>query len=171
MLLNASQNGRASLGDAIYRCITDDAFDPDQFLESMDLSTEHKVLDLKNRIEASIIIWMRKMHNKDTKSSWGSAVSMEKREQFEERAETILHLIKQRFPGIPQSALDTSKIQYTKVSTQTCIKPDLLLLLHHVPKCFDLCAGCRAVDPRKLLEDLRELGFRCDVANRRCPSC
>ncbi|CAL9748051.1 unnamed protein product [Musa acuminata subsp. burmannicoides] len=116
------KNGRASLGDAIYRCITDDAFDPDQFLESMDLSTEHKVLDLKNRIEASIIIWMRKMHNKDTKSSWGSAVSMEKREQFEERAETILHLIKQRFPGIPQSALDTSKIQYTKDVGQSILE-------------------------------------------------
>ncbi|CAL9110736.1 unnamed protein product, partial [Musa textilis] len=116
------KNGRASLGDAIYRCITDDAFDPEQFLESMDLSTEHKVLDLKNRIEASIIIWMRKMHNKDAKSSWGSAVSMEKREQFEERAEAILHLIKQRFPGIPQSALDTSKIQYAKDVGQSILE-------------------------------------------------
>ncbi|RWW78387.1 hypothetical protein BHE74_00013393, partial [Ensete ventricosum] len=112
---NAMQNGRASLGDSIYRSITYDDFDPEEFLESMDLSTEHKVLDLKNRIEASIIIWMRKMHNKDTKSTWGSAVSMEKREQFEERAETILHLLKLQFPGIPQSALDTSKIQYSKI--------------------------------------------------------
>ena len=110
------QNGRASLGDAIYRSITLDVFDPEQFLSSMDLSTEHKVLDLKNRIEASIVIWKRKMHNKDGKSSWGSAVSMEKREQFEERAETILHLIKQRFPGISQSTLDISKIQFNRVS-------------------------------------------------------
>jgi len=31
----------------------------------MDMSTEHRVLDLKNRIEASIVIWKRKMHNKD----------------------------------------------------------------------------------------------------------
>lgn len=82
----------------------------------MDTSTEHKVVDLKNRIEASIVIWKRKMHNnKDGKSAWGSAVSLEKREQFEERAETILHLIKQKFPGIPQSALDISKIQYNQV--------------------------------------------------------
>ncbi|CAL9093907.1 unnamed protein product [Musa acuminata var. zebrina] len=116
------KNGRASLGDSIYRSITDDGFDPEEFLESMDLSTEHKVLDLKNRIEASIIIWIRKMHNKDTKSSWGSAVSMEKREQFEERAETILHLLKLRFPGIPQSALDTSKIQYSKDVGQSILE-------------------------------------------------
>ncbi|XP_057985646.1 rho guanine nucleotide exchange factor 8-like [Hevea brasiliensis] len=108
------KNGRASLGDSIYKSITVEFFDPEQFLSTMDLSTEHKVLDLKNRIEASIVIWKRKMHQKDGKSSWSSGVSLEKREQFEERAETILIILKQRFPGIPQSVLDISKIQYNK---------------------------------------------------------
>lgn len=110
------QNGRASLGDSLYKHITDEYFDPDQFLCAVDMSSEHKILDLKNKIEASIIIWKRKMNNKDSKSSWGSAVSMEKRELFEERAETILLLLKQRFPGISQSSLDISKIQYNRVS-------------------------------------------------------
>ncbi|CAI9100349.1 OLC1v1037328C1 [Oldenlandia corymbosa var. corymbosa] len=108
------KNGRASLGDSVYKNITVEFFDPEQFLSTMDLSSEHKVLDLKNRIEASIVIWKRKMHQKDGKSPWGSAVSLEKRELFEERAETILLLLKQRFPGLPQSSLDISKIQYNK---------------------------------------------------------
>ncbi|OIW04910.1 hypothetical protein TanjilG_23913 [Lupinus angustifolius] len=108
------KNGRASLGDTIYRSITDDYFDPDQLLGTMDLSSEHKILDLKNKIEASIVIWKRKMNQKDSKSAWGSAISMEKRELFEERAETILLFLKHRFPGIPQSALDISKIQFNK---------------------------------------------------------
>ncbi|KAF3450739.1 hypothetical protein FNV43_RR06828 [Rhamnella rubrinervis] len=108
------KNGRASLGDSIYRSITVEFFDPDQFLSTMDLSSEHKILDLKNRIEASIVIWKRKMNQKDSKSAWGSAVSLEKRELFEERAETILLILKQRFPGIPQSSLDISKIQYNR---------------------------------------------------------
>ncbi|KAF5739152.1 hypothetical protein HS088_TW12G00352 [Tripterygium wilfordii] len=108
------KNGRASLGDSIYRSITVEFFDPDQFLSTMDLSSEHKILDLKKRIEASIVIWKRKMNQKDGKSAWGSAVSLEKRELFEERAETILLLIKQWFPGIPQSSLDISKIQYNR---------------------------------------------------------
>lgn len=94
-------------------------FDPAQFLSTLDLSSEHKVLDLKNRIEASILIWKRKMVNKDGKSTWGSGVSMEKRELFEERAETILLLLKHRFPGLPQSTLDISKIQFNRVSTST----------------------------------------------------
>ncbi|CAA7045788.1 unnamed protein product [Microthlaspi erraticum] len=108
------KNGRASLGDSIYKSITEEWFDPEQFLSMLDLSTEHKVLDLKNRIEASVVIWKRKLNVKDSKSSWGSAVSLEKRELFEERAETILVLLKQKFPGLPQSSLDISKIQFNK---------------------------------------------------------
>ncbi|PIA64961.1 hypothetical protein AQUCO_00100434v1 [Aquilegia coerulea] len=116
------KNGRASLGDSLYRSITVEFFDPDQFLSTLDLSSEHKILDLKNRIEASIIIWKRKMNNKDSKSSWGSAVSLEKRELFEERAETILLLLKHRFPGIPQSSLDISKIQYNRDVGQSILE-------------------------------------------------
>ncbi|ESW07669.1 hypothetical protein PHAVU_010G148900 [Phaseolus vulgaris] len=108
------KNGRSSLGDMIYRSITEEFFDPDQLLASMDMTSEHKILDLKDRIEASIVIWRRKMNQKDCKSAWGSAVSIEKRELFEERAETILLLLKHRFPGIPQSALDISKIQFNR---------------------------------------------------------
>ncbi|KAL7152469.1 hypothetical protein ABFS83_04G099100 [Erythranthe nasuta] len=105
------KNGRASLGDSMYKSITDEYFDPDYFLSSIDLSSEHKLLDLKNKLEASVVIWERKMLAKDSKSSWGSAVSLEKREIFEDRAETILLLLKHRFPGLPQSDLDITKIQ------------------------------------------------------------
>ncbi|KAJ8755789.1 hypothetical protein K2173_024334 [Erythroxylum novogranatense] len=108
------KNGRASLGDSIYKSITVEFFDPDQFLSTMDLSSEHKILDLKNKMEASMVIWRRKMNHKDSKSAWSSAVSIEKRELFEERAETILLILKQRFPGIPQSSLDITKIQYNR---------------------------------------------------------
>ncbi|KAK8707047.1 hypothetical protein V6N13_058114 [Hibiscus sabdariffa] len=104
-------NGRDSLGDSIYKSITVEYFDPIQFLSAMDFSTEHKVLDLKNRIEASIVIWKRKMVQKDGKPSWGTGVSVGKRELFEERAETVLLILKQHFPGLPQSSLDISKIQ------------------------------------------------------------
>ncbi|XP_071715435.1 rho guanine nucleotide exchange factor 8-like [Rutidosis leptorrhynchoides] len=108
------KNGRESLGDAIYKNITVEFFDPGQFLSTMDLSSELNVLDLKNKIEASIVIWKRKMHQKDSKSSWSTSISLEKRELFEERAETILLLLKQRFPGLPQSSLEISKIEYNK---------------------------------------------------------
>ncbi|XAR67707.1 hypothetical protein NMG60_11002583 [Bertholletia excelsa] len=112
------KNGRSSLGELAYRSITvDNDFDPNRFLSEMDLSSEHKILDLKDRLEASIVIWRRKMHSKEREnkySAWGSSVSLEKRELFEERANTVLLILKHRFPGIPQSQLDISKIQYNR---------------------------------------------------------
>uniref|UniRef100_A0A8R7TGG0 PRONE domain-containing protein n=1 Tax=Triticum urartu TaxID=4572 RepID=A0A8R7TGG0_TRIUA len=105
------KNGRESLGDSIYRTITDDYFDPNGLMDSVDLSTEHKIVDLKDRIEASVVIWQRKLCNK---LSWGPGVSLEKREQFEERAQTVLLILKHKFPGSGQSSLEISKIQYNK---------------------------------------------------------
>ncbi|KAJ0569772.1 putative PRONE domain, Rop guanine nucleotide exchange factor [Helianthus annuus] len=109
------KNGKTSLGDSIYKSITDEFFDPGQFLSTMDLSSEQNVMDVKNKVEASIVIWKRKMNYKELKSSWSSSISSEKREVFEERAETILLLIKQKFPALAQSALDVSKIEHNKV--------------------------------------------------------
>ena len=120
------QNGKASLGDMIYRMITLDMFDVEKFLLEMDLSSEHKILDLQDKIEASVVIWKRKIVQKDNNKSsspFSTNLSMEKRQLLEERAETILLLIKLRFPGISQSTLDISKIQFNKVINQnTCTK-------------------------------------------------
>ncbi|KAE8705849.1 Rop guanine nucleotide exchange factor 9 [Hibiscus syriacus] len=106
---------KETLGDSTYKSITVEYLDPVQFLAAMDFSTEHKILDFKNRIEASVIIWRRKKVQKDARSSsWGTSVSVGKRELFEERAATVLLILKQHFPGLPQSALDISKIQENK---------------------------------------------------------
>ncbi|XP_018513540.1 rop guanine nucleotide exchange factor 13-like [Brassica rapa] len=110
------KKGRVSLGDTIYRMLTLDMFDAEQFLLEMDLTSEHKILELKNKIEASVVIWKRKIVQKDNKSSspFSTNLSMEKRQLLEERAATILFLLKQVFPGISQSTLDISKIQFNK---------------------------------------------------------
>ncbi|KAL2924554.1 Rop guanine nucleotide exchange factor 12 [Bienertia sinuspersici] len=100
MAINA-QNGRASLGDAIYKSITVEYFDPEQFLLSMDLSSEHKILDLKNRIEASIVIWRRKMSNKDAKSPWGSAdVGHALLESYSRILESLAHTVLSRIEDV-----------------------------------------------------------------------
>ena len=98
--------------------LTLDMFDAEQFLLEMDLTSEHKILELKNKIEASVVIWKRKIVQKDNKSSspFSTNLSMEKRQLLEERAATILFLLKQVFPGISQSTLDISKIQFNKVN-------------------------------------------------------
>ncbi|KAK7858590.1 rop guanine nucleotide exchange factor 5 [Quercus suber] len=122
------KNGRACLGEVIYRYITSDQFSAECLLDCLDLSSEHVALEIANRVEASIYVWRRRSHsnsrlppnpNRSTaKSSWELVkdlmVDGDKREFLAERAEGLLLCLKQRFPGLTQTTLDTSKIQCNK---------------------------------------------------------
>ncbi|KAG8078484.1 hypothetical protein GUJ93_ZPchr0007g3697 [Zizania palustris] len=121
------KNGRATLGDIIYRYITSDQFSPECLLDCLDLSTEYQALEIANRVEASVYVWRRRVASKPAaglgratsgRSSWGMVKDMmvdtEKRELLAERAEGLLICLKQRFPGLTQTSLDMSKIQYNK---------------------------------------------------------
>ncbi|KAG9155167.1 hypothetical protein Leryth_011138 [Lithospermum erythrorhizon] len=120
------KNARASLGDIIHRYICSDQFSTECLLECLDLSSEHQALEIANRVEASIYIWRRRIFPKplsnsnrsSSKSSWDMVkdlvIDVDKREQLGDRAETLLLCLKQRFPGLPQTTLDMSKIQFNK---------------------------------------------------------
>uniref|UniRef100_A0A0E0CAB7 PRONE domain-containing protein n=1 Tax=Oryza meridionalis TaxID=40149 RepID=A0A0E0CAB7_9ORYZ len=121
------KNGRATLGDIIYRYITSDQFSPECLLDCLDLSTEYQALEIANRVEASVYVWRRRVAAKPAsvlgratsgRSSWGIVKDMiidtEKRELLAERAEGLLICLKQRFPGLTQTSLDMSKIQHNR---------------------------------------------------------
>ncbi|XP_057458890.1 rop guanine nucleotide exchange factor 7-like isoform X2 [Lotus japonicus] len=120
------KTARASLGDVIYRYITSDNFSPECLLAHLDISTEHQAIEIANRVEASIYIWHKKTNSKpasratrsSSRSSWEMfrdlIVEGEKSEMLVERAESLLLSLMQRFPGLPQTALDMSKIQCNK---------------------------------------------------------
>ncbi|WJX64086.1 Rop guanine nucleotide exchange factor 7 [Trifolium repens] len=120
------KNGRTCLGDFIYRYITSDQFSQECLLDCIDISNDHVALEIANRLEAAIYVWRRRSHSRPplypirstTKSSWEIVkdfmVDGDKRDLLAERAESILISLKQRFPGLSQTTLDTSKIQYNK---------------------------------------------------------
>ncbi|KAK1355258.1 Rop guanine nucleotide exchange factor 5 [Heracleum sosnowskyi] len=118
------KNGRACLGDVIYRYITSEYFSPECLLDCLDLSNEHTALEIANRVETSIYVWRRRHHSKPVtnanrstaKSSWEMVRDLmvdgdTKRELLAERAESLLLCLKQRFPSLTQTSLDTTKIQ------------------------------------------------------------
>lgn len=117
------------MGEIIHRYITAEKFSPDCLIDYLDLSSEYTTLEIANRIEAAVHIWRQKylkrhlLHAKSGKSSWGEKVKgfagdIEKYKLLAYRAETLLHSLKVRFPGLPQTALDMSKIQHNKVWPQ-----------------------------------------------------
>lgn len=130
------QNGRESLGDVMHRYITSDQFSVECLLDCLEFSSEHQALEIANRLEASIYMWRQKAATRPKSSTARSnpkssslgavkerVIDAEKRELFAERAESLLICLKQRFPGLTQTTLDMSKIQFNKV------KIVLLLLL------------------------------------------
>ena len=59
-------------------------------------------------------------HLKAKRSQWGGKVNGlvadgEKKQILAQRAETLLHRLRLRFPDLPQTGLDMSKIQHNKV--------------------------------------------------------
>ncbi|GER34949.1 Rop guanine nucleotide exchange factor [Striga asiatica] len=118
------KNGRACLGDVIYRYITSEHFSSECLLDCLDLSSEHIALEIANRVEAAIYVWRRRQHHaphstrSSVKSSWeimkDFVTDGDKRELLAERAETLLNSLKHRFPGLTQTTLDASKIQCNK---------------------------------------------------------
>ncbi|ESQ40116.1 hypothetical protein EUTSA_v10013145mg [Eutrema salsugineum] len=115
------RKGRSCLGDLIYRYISSDQFSPEYLLDCLDLSSEHQAIEIANRVESSIYLWHKRSNSKpatNTKTSWEMVkelmVDGEKLELMADRAESLLLSLKQRFPGLPQTALDMSKIQYNK---------------------------------------------------------
>ncbi|KAE8663517.1 Rop guanine nucleotide exchange factor 1 [Hibiscus syriacus] len=127
------KNGKACLGDIIYRYITADLFSPECLLDCLDLSSEHHTLETANRIEAAVHVWKQKdqrkhmNHKKGRRSSWGGKVKglvsdSEKSNFLSQRAETLLHSLRVRFPGLPQTALDMNKILYNKDVGQSILE-------------------------------------------------
>ncbi|XP_039174246.1 rop guanine nucleotide exchange factor 5 isoform X2 [Eucalyptus grandis] len=120
------KHGRTSLGDVIHRYITSDQFSAECLLDCLDLSSEHVALEIANRVEASMYVWRRRSHPRPpthpnrstTKTSWEMVKDLmldgDKRELLAEKAERLLLCLKQRFPCLAQTALDTSKIQFNK---------------------------------------------------------
>ena len=111
------------MGDSIYRYMyTADKFSPDHLLDYLTLSSEHEALELANKVEASMYTWRRKACLSHSKTSWSKVKELmsetdrsDKNFILAERAETLLFCLKQRFPELSQTSLDTHKIQYNKV--------------------------------------------------------
>ncbi|KAH8953610.1 hypothetical protein BDL97_08G036900 [Sphagnum fallax] len=124
------KSAKVSLGDALYRGLSMENFSATQLLSTLDLSSEHSKLEIADRLETAIHVWQRKIQTKlsnlASKSSWvmmkDSIADENKQEQIANRAESLLRCLKQRFPGLTQTALDVNKIQYNKDIGQSILE-------------------------------------------------
>ena len=137
------QNGKACLGDELYRAIASERFSPERLVSNLDVNDEHSILELANRLEAAVVVWRRRSQTKtmaeispyenknNRKNSWSKVRNFvgdsDRRALLAERAESVLVSLKQRVPGMAQTGLDANKIQFNRVLSQpkTHSSPDL----------------------------------------------
>ncbi|TXG62879.1 hypothetical protein EZV62_009873 [Acer yangbiense] len=116
------KSGKACLGDTIYRYLyCTDEFSPDHLLDCLNIASEHEALELADQVEASMYTWRRKACMNNSKTSWGMVKDLmsdtdrsDKNHILAERADTLLFCLKQRYPELSQTSLDTCKIQYNR---------------------------------------------------------
>lgn len=102
-----------------------DSGSPEDMFSSLNLKSEHTALETINRLETAVFAWKERITEQvSTKSpvrtSWSfikdPMAELDKVESVLNRAETLLQKIKGRYPNLPQTFLDATKIQYGKVS-------------------------------------------------------
>lgn len=96
-------------------------------MDLLNLKSDHSVLETINKLEAAILAWKQRMAEQSSgkstpvRTSWSfmkdfSVSEMDKIEILLNRAEALLQQLKIRYPNLPRTFLDVTKIQYGKVS-------------------------------------------------------
>ncbi|KAG8059726.1 hypothetical protein GUJ93_ZPchr0002g23075 [Zizania palustris] len=115
------KSGRASLGEDLYHAITTEYIPIEEIFLSLSLKTEHSVLETMNQLEGAVFAWnQRILEGKNKKSpgrhSWNfmkdSSTELDKMSMSIERVDTLMQLLKSRFPNLPPTFIDVLKVQY-----------------------------------------------------------
>ncbi|RLM64250.1 rop guanine nucleotide exchange factor 3 [Panicum miliaceum] len=136
--------GRAGVGDLIYRRMSfPGKFSPEYLLDCLEISSEHEALEAADRVEAAMHVWRRKASQSHSRSPWSAVKDLmesDKNVMLASRAEDVLLCLKQRFPGLSQTTLDASKIQYNKDVGQAILESYsrvLESLAYNIVTCID----------------------------------
>lgn len=112
------------MGVDIYHSIAAESIPVEEVLLSLNMESEHNVLEMINRLQGAIFAWKQRISDETMKKSpirypWSfvkdNRSEVDKMAVYMERAEALLHLLKIRFPDLPQSFIDVTKVQYNKV--------------------------------------------------------
>ncbi|XP_058776633.1 rop guanine nucleotide exchange factor 14-like [Vicia villosa] len=120
-----SKSGKTNLGQELelHKVLTTESSCGEDILKSLNLKSEHMALETINKLEAVIFSLKERTIEQVTgkspvRTSWsfvkGPVSEIDKIELLLDRAETLLQLLKIRYPNLPQTFLDAAKVQYGK---------------------------------------------------------
>ncbi|KAG5099260.1 hypothetical protein JHK82_044312 [Glycine max] len=117
------KSGKASLGEELHKVLMAESSSGEEMLKALNLSSEHTALETINRLEAATFSWKERIIQENSgkspvRTSWSfmkdPMAGIDKMELLLERAETLLSMLKARYPNLPQTFLDAAKVQFGK---------------------------------------------------------
>ncbi|KAK4374262.1 hypothetical protein RND71_004939 [Anisodus tanguticus] len=115
------KSGRTSLGDGLYRILTEESTSAEEMFNYLNLRSENDVLEVVNRLEGAIIAWKERITDQASgkspvRRSWSFVKDpiseLDKLEALSSQAEALLQQLKIKYPNLPQTFLNVKKIQY-----------------------------------------------------------
>lgn len=120
------QSGRASLGEELYKVIARESSSTLDIIDCLKLRSEHQVLDTINRLEIAALVWREGIKEQlsgirnPVRTSWPfmkeQVTDADKVKSLLFRVDALLYQLKMKYPCLPHTFLDVTKIQYGKVS-------------------------------------------------------
>ncbi|KAL9247007.1 hypothetical protein vseg_020479 [Gypsophila vaccaria] len=118
------KSGRANLGEELYKVISSESSSTLDMIDSLNLRSEHEVLDTMNKLEAAAFAWKERITDQVStskipkRSSWSfvkeAPSEVDKMRSLLLRIDALLYQLKMRYPCLPHTFLDVTKIQYGK---------------------------------------------------------
>ncbi|KAH7515085.1 rop guanine nucleotide exchange factor 14 isoform X2 [Ziziphus jujuba] len=117
------KSGKANLTEELYKILTAESKSVEEMLSVLELKSEHNALEVINRLEAAVFSWKERITEhvsgkSPVRTSWSfikdPLTELERMELLSDRAEFLLQQLKTRFPNLPQTFLDVTKVQYGK---------------------------------------------------------
>ncbi|KAJ0054456.1 hypothetical protein Pint_02634 [Pistacia integerrima] len=117
------KSGKASLGEELYKVLSEESSSIEEMLNLLNLISEHSVLDVINKLEAAVFAWKERITEQVTgkspvRTSWSfikdPLSELDKTESLLQRAEALIQHLKTKNPNLPQTFLEATKIQYGK---------------------------------------------------------
>ncbi|KAL2544404.1 Rop guanine nucleotide exchange factor 14 [Forsythia ovata] len=117
------KSGKASLGVEFYKILTAESISAEEMVSCLNLKSEHEALEVINRLETAMLAWKERITEQASgkspvRTSWSFVKDpiseLDKVESLVNRAEVLLQLLKTKYPNLPQSFLDVTKVQYGK---------------------------------------------------------
>lgn len=121
-----SKSGREALGEDLYRILASGTKSAAEMADLLKLRSEHEALDTINKLEAAALAWKQSIKEQVTNNSNKTSVrtswsfmketisEVERTETLLFHVDALLYQLKMRYPCLPHTFIDATKIQYGK---------------------------------------------------------